>query len=207
MNQCLIYLMPTLIEKTHWMSKWRSRRCLKVVYYWPRHWDRYQPYQMQNYEHFNPGISESGAHSITWPFRTHPHIVFAWILATFGWKNSFQWHFNRLHYWKWSYVHPLQFHGSGNINLMKETDISFYCVMSFLGYSLLPMLILAGFGILFSLNNAFGVFSSLILAAWSSKTAGSMISLALNREGIVLIAYPLFLFYLSFALIIIFWVC
>jgi protein YIPF5/7 len=67
------------------------------------------------------------------------------------------------------------------------------------------MLILAAFGILFPLANAFGVFSSLILAAWSSYTAGNMIGLVLNRsEGRILLAYPLFLFYLSFALIIIF---
>lgn len=76
---------------------------------------------------------------------------------------------------------------------------------SYLGYSLLPMLILAVFGIVLRLNNAFGVFSSLILAAWSSYTAGNTIGVVLNRsEGRVLLAYPLFLFYLSFALIIIF---
>jgi hypothetical protein len=77
--------------------------------------------------------------------------------------------------------------------------------MSFLGYGLLPMLLLAIFGILLPLNNLFGILSSLILSGWSSFSAGSVISLALNRqEGKILIVYPLFLFYLSFALIIIY---
>ena len=77
--------------------------------------------------------------------------------------------------------------------------------MSYLGYSLFPMLILATFGIVLSLKGPFGVITSLILAVWSSYTAGNMISLVLNRQGgKVLLMYPLFLFYLSFALIIIF---
>ncbi len=88
---------------------------------------------------------------------------------------------------------------------MQETSITLYNVMSFLGYSLLPMLILAAFGIVISLKGSFGVLSSLFLAAWSSYTAGNMVSLVLNRtEGKILLVYPLFLFYLSFALIIIF---
>jgi hypothetical protein len=77
--------------------------------------------------------------------------------------------------------------------------------MSLLGYSLLPMLILAAFGIVITLTGPFGIISSLFLAAWSSFTAGNMVSLVLNRnEGKILLVYPLFLFYLSFALIIIF---
>jgi protein YIPF5/7 len=88
---------------------------------------------------------------------------------------------------------------------MQETSITLYNVMSFLGYSLLPMLILAAFGIVISLKGSFGVFASLFLAAWSSYTAGNIVSLVLNRaEGKILLVYPLFLFYLSFALIIIF---
>jgi hypothetical protein len=83
--------------------------------------------------------------------------------------------------------------------------VTFYAVMSYLGYGLLPMLVLAAIGILFSLNTAFGVLSSLLLSGWSSYSAGGMIGLALNRSsGKILIIYPLFLFYLSFALIIIF---
>ena len=54
--------------------------------------------------------------------------------------------------------------------------------MSFLGYGLLPMLLLAIFGILLPLNNLFGTISSLILAGWSSFSSGSVISLALKRQ-------------------------
>lgn len=53
--------------------------------------------------------------------------------------------------------------------------------MSFLGYSLLPMLPLAVLGIFLSLNSSFGVLTSLILSGWSSYTAGGMIALFLNR--------------------------
>lgn len=77
--------------------------------------------------------------------------------------------------------------------------------MCFLGYSLLPMLILAIFGIFIRLNTAFGIIMSLILACWSSKTSGDLISLLINRfTDKSLIYYPLFLFYINYALIIIF---
>lgn len=106
---------------------------------------------------------------------------------------------------KHHHVHLLQLHGKGNHLLTQETSITLYNVMSLLGYSLLPMLILAALGIVISLTGSFGVLSSLFLAAWSSLTAGNMVSLILNRsEGKILLVYPLFLFYLSFALIIIF---
>lgn len=87
----------------------------------------------------------------------------------------------------------------------QQVEITLYSVTSYLGYSLLPMLILAILGIFLSLKTGFGIFASLILAGWSSYTSGALMSLALNRsEGRILIMYPLFLFYLSFALIIIF---
>ena len=80
--------------------------------------------------------------------------------------------------------------------------------MSFLGYSLLPMLILATLGILFPLSNGLGAVVGVIISGWSSWSCGGFIAVLVGREeSIWLIFYPLLLFYLNFGLIIIFWVC
>lgn len=80
--------------------------------------------------------------------------------------------------------------------------------MSTLGYALLPMLILGGLGIIFTLKGTLGILISLSIAFWSSLAAGNTLEVYLrephnNRR--VLIIYPLFLFYLCFAMIVIFW--
>ena len=77
--------------------------------------------------------------------------------------------------------------------------------MSFVGYSLLPMLLLAVAGIVLTLQNVVGVLLGLGLGGWSAWACGGLISVALNRQDSKeLVIYPLFLFYMSFALIIIF---
>ena len=77
--------------------------------------------------------------------------------------------------------------------------------MSFLGYSLLPMLLLAFVGALAPLQRVLEVLLGLCLAGWSSWTAGSWLVVVLAREDSRwLVVYPLFLFYVSFSLIIIF---
>jgi hypothetical protein len=45
--------------------------------------------------------------------------------------------------------------------------------MSTLGYSLLPMLALGLLGIVFDMRGSFGIFFSLLIAAWSSLSAGN----------------------------------
>lgn len=77
--------------------------------------------------------------------------------------------------------------------------------MSFLGYSLIPMLLLAIVGIFASLTGEFGLISGLLLSSWSSYSCSNLFTVMLNREDSkMLIMYPLFLFYVSFALIIIY---
>lgn len=77
--------------------------------------------------------------------------------------------------------------------------------MSLLGYSLLPMLLLAFFGIFTTLTGPIGLLTSLALAVWCSFSAGNTVGVLLGREDSrALLIYPLFLFYLSFAMIIIF---
>ena len=51
--------------------------------------------------------------------------------------------------------------------------------MSFLGYSLLPMLILALFGIFVALNTPVGVLLSFILAGWCAASSGNLIAAAM----------------------------
>ena len=76
--------------------------------------------------------------------------------------------------------------------------------MSFLGYSLLPMLVLAFFGVFIPLTTPFGVLLSLLLAGWCAASSGNLIAAVTMHPHWWLVVYPLFLFYLSFALIIIF---
>jgi hypothetical protein len=79
--------------------------------------------------------------------------------------------------------------------------------MSSLGYSLLPMLALGLIGVIFDMRGSFGIFFSLLIAGWSSLSAGNVLEVYLrephnNRK--FLIVYPLFLFYLCFVMIVIF---
>lgn len=79
--------------------------------------------------------------------------------------------------------------------------------MSSLGYALLPMLILGFFNIFISLKGTFGILISLSIAVWASVSAGNTMEVYLkshNNERKVLLVYPLFLFYLCFAMIVIF---
>ena len=77
--------------------------------------------------------------------------------------------------------------------------------MSCLGYSLLPMLFLAILGIFFSLSNGLGVIFGVLMAVWSSLSCGGWIAILAGRDDSKwMVIYPLFLFYLNFAMIIIF---
>lgn len=79
--------------------------------------------------------------------------------------------------------------------------------MSTVGYGLLPMLILGFFGVFISMKSTSGILLSLGIALWSSIAAsnimGSLMKETTNDRRALLI-YPLFLFYLSFAMIVIF---
>lgn len=79
--------------------------------------------------------------------------------------------------------------------------------MSNLGYALLPMLALGLVGVVVDMRGTFGIFLSLIIAGWSSLSAGNTLEVHLkephnNRK--FLIVYPLFLFYLCFVMIVVF---
>jgi len=78
--------------------------------------------------------------------------------------------------------------------------------MSTVGYGLLPMLGFGFVGIFLSLKSAVGIVVALAVSAWSSIAAGNFMGVLIrdtkDRKGLVM--YPLFLFYISFTMIIIF---
>lgn len=79
--------------------------------------------------------------------------------------------------------------------------------MSTVGYALLPMLIVGFFGIFLSLKGAVGILLSLAVAGWSSLAASNFVEALMKQttsDRKFLLMYPLFLFYVCFALIIIF---
>lgn len=78
--------------------------------------------------------------------------------------------------------------------------------MSTLGYGLLPMLGLGFVGVFFSLNGGVGIVVALMTAVWSSFAAGNFMDVLIKdtKDRKLLIVYPLFLFYVSFTLIVIF---
>jgi len=80
-------------------------------------------------------------------------------------------------------------------------------MMSTLGYALLPMLILGFFGIFTSMKGTAGILLSLGISGWSSLAASNFVEAMMkqtNSDRKPLLIYPLFLFYVSFAMIIIF---
>jgi hypothetical protein len=93
-------------------------------------------------------------------------------------------------------------------NFMSQVEmISLYNIMSTMGYSMIPMLILGVAGIFTLMKGPIGIVICFVLTGWSSYSAsnfieGLMKQTATNRR--VLLIYPLFLFYISFAMIIIF---
>lgn len=78
--------------------------------------------------------------------------------------------------------------------------------MSILGYGLLPMLVLGFLGVFFSLNKGIGTVIALLIALWSSYAASNFMNVLMkeSKDRKALIMYPLFLYYLSFTLIVIF---
>ena len=93
-------------------------------------------------------------------------------------------------------------------NFMSQVDIiPLYSIMSTLGYALLPMLILGVCGIFASLKGNVGILLSLAVSGWASLAASNIIESFMkqtesNRK--LLLIYPMFLFYVSFAMIVIF---
>ena len=79
--------------------------------------------------------------------------------------------------------------------------------MSTMGYGLLPLLVIGILGIFFSLKGGIGVVIALASALWASVAAGNFMDMLIkdSKDRRALLIYPLFLFYVSFIVIVVFW--
>ena len=80
--------------------------------------------------------------------------------------------------------------------------------MSTMGYGLLPMVGLGFIGIFISLKSGLGTIVALGAAFWASYAAGNFMDALIKdtKDRKALVISPLFLFYVSFTMIVIFWV-
>lgn len=91
------------------------------------------------------------------------------------------------------------------LNLMAEEAISVDRTMSVLGYSLLPIVLLAVLGIFADLRGAIGLALALLVIMWCTVNATRLFEKALSmQEQRYLIAYPVTMLYACFALLTIF---
>lgn len=91
------------------------------------------------------------------------------------------------------------------LNLMSLTGVSAGCVISVLGYCLLPMVGLSGVSILFSLKGLLGNILTVLTIVWCSLSASKLFvtALAMDHQQ-PLVAYPCALVYGVFALLTVF---
>lgn len=93
------------------------------------------------------------------------------------------------------------------INLLtkKGVYVELYSTMSILGYSLLPFCSLSLASCFVSLQNPIGIGFCLLVILWSTVTATRFFENSLDmQDQRYLIAYPIFLFYCVFLLLVIF---
>ncbi|XP_073989162.1 yip1 domain-containing 1 [Rhodnius prolixus] len=91
------------------------------------------------------------------------------------------------------------------LSLMTETGVSFGVVVTVLGYCLLPIVILAGVNVVFSLQGIAGNALSGMAIFWCSLSSSKLFVTALTMDHQQpLIAFPCALLYGVFALITIF---
>ena len=89
--------------------------------------------------------------------------------------------------------------------ITKEQPLDLYTIMSVLGYCLLPFNILALVTLFLPVFNMLGGALSLMIILWSTYMATQFIDTMLTMTGKkMIIAYPIFLFYMCFLLLAIF---
>ncbi|POM83218.1 Yip1 domain protein [Cryptosporidium meleagridis] len=92
------------------------------------------------------------------------------------------------------------------LNIMSSSQsIDLYTTMSILGYSLLPIVILAGISVVFSLRSKVGIIMAIFFNMWSTITASRFFEYTVSlKHQRYLIAYPIALLYASFTIVTIF---
>ncbi|KAH8741792.1 Yip1p like integral membrane protein [Cryptosporidium ryanae] len=92
------------------------------------------------------------------------------------------------------------------LNIMSNNQaIDLYTTMSILGYSLLPIVILAGISVVFSLRTKIGIAMAIFFNMWSTITASRFFEYTVSlKHQRYLIAYPIALLYACFTIVTIF---
>ncbi|XP_022328200.1 protein YIPF5-like [Crassostrea virginica] len=91
------------------------------------------------------------------------------------------------------------------LNMMSLTGVSVGCVISVLGYCLLPMVILSFSAVLLSLKGMLGILLTVLTVVWCSFSSSKLFVSALSMENQQpLVAYPCGLVYGVFALLTVF---
>jgi hypothetical protein len=91
------------------------------------------------------------------------------------------------------------------LNLMSMAGVSVSCIVSVLGYCLLPMVLLSSLAILISLQGLLGTVLTGLAVLWCSQSASKLFvsALSMDRQQL-LVAYPCALVYGIFALLTVF---
>merc|ERR1711936_939213 len=93
----------------------------------------------------------------------------------------------------------------GLLTLMSTASVSFFVVVSVLGYCILPIVALSALSILISLTGPIGTVVTAIAVIWSSLSASKLFVTAFEMEHQQpLVAYPCSMLYAVFALITMF---
>lgn len=91
------------------------------------------------------------------------------------------------------------------LNLMSMVSVSVSCVVSVLGYCLLPMVLLSALSLLISLQGIIGTILTIATVLWCSWSASKLFITALQMDSQQpLVAYPCALVYAVFALLTVF---
>ena len=93
----------------------------------------------------------------------------------------------------------------GLLTLMSTAPVSFWVVVSVLGYCILPIVVLSAISVLISLTGALGSILTALAVIWSSMSASKLFVTAFDMEHQqLLLAYPCCMLYAVFALITMF---
>ncbi|TNN20587.1 Protein YIPF5 [Schistosoma japonicum] len=91
------------------------------------------------------------------------------------------------------------------LSVMTPRGVTPTCVVSTLGYCLLPMCLLSSFGIVFSLKSILGVIVTAIVVFWCTIASSKLFVRTLDMQHQrILVAYPCALVYCVFALLVVF---
>lgn len=91
------------------------------------------------------------------------------------------------------------------LNFMSMTGVTLSCVVSILGYCLLPMVLLSGVSVVLTLQGSLGTILSTVVILWCSWSASKLFVTVLAMDSQqLLVAYPCALLYCVFALLTVF---